>query len=328
MVETKPTVSVIIPTYNREKLVCKAIDSVLQQTFLDFELIIVDDASIDRTQTIVNQFEDIRIRYLRHEKNAGECASRNTGLAVAQGRYIAFLDSDDEWLPDKLEKQVAQLESVPERVGAIYTWLQIVDEQGILQKVRQPSIRGNIEQNLLYDNFVGTPSTLIVRSEYFEKTEKFDTRLRCCGDWDMWLQLARVCDFDFIAEPLVQYRNHSEANRGSTNSNSIVEGYLIFLKKHHTNLLKNYRQIGSIPLPQKAGYLLNVGRRLLCHGNKIQHHEAISLGRKYLWIALQANPLSLQTAFHYFSSRLGNWIYPKAVRLENKSKQLLVSILK
>jgi glycosyltransferase involved in cell wall biosynthesis len=328
MFETKPTVSVIIPTYNREKLVHKAIDSVLRQTFSDFELIVIDDASIDQTKAVVNQFEDVRIRYLCHKKNEGVCAARNTGIAAAQGRYIAFLDSDDEWLPDKLEKQVVRFKDVPERVGAIYTWLQIIDEHEILEKVRQPSIRGRIEQDLLYSNFIGTPSTLLIKSEFLKKTERFDTRLRCCEDWDMWLQLAQYCEFDLIAEPLVRYRNHSEENRGSTNSSVIVEGYLIFRKKHHTDLLTKYRQIGSFSLSQKAGYLFNFGRRLLCHGNKIQRHEAIALGQKYLWIALQANPLSLQTAFHYCSSYLGSQVYLEAVQLENKSKQALASILK
>lgn len=328
MIEAKPAVSVIIPTYNREKLVYKAINSVLQQTFSDFELIIVDDASIDQTKAIVNQFEDIRIRYFCHGKNEGVGAARNTGIAKAQGCYIAFLDSDDEWLPDKLEKQVLRFKDVPEQVGALYTWLQIIDEHEITEKLRRPSLRGKIEQDLLYSNFIGTPSTLMIKREFLKKTEKFDTRLRCCEDWDMWLQLARHCEFDLIAEPLVQYRNHSEENRGSTNHNAVVEGYIIFLRKHHVNLLNEYRQIGSFSPSQKSGYLFNIGRRLLCHAHKIQHDEAIVLAQQYLWTALQANPFSLQAAFHYFSSQLGGSLYSKAVQLENGSKHVLASILK
>lgn len=324
----RPAVSIIIPTYNREKLVCKAIKSVLKQTFNDFELIVVDDASTDHTQTAVEQFQDSRIRYLPHQHNAGVCAARNTGLAAAQGHYIAFLDSDDEWLSDKLEKQVIRFERAPNQVGVIYTWLQIIDEQGNIQKLRQPTAQGSLQQDLIYDNFIGTPSTLMVKSEYIEKTSGFDIRLRCCEDWDMWLQLARYCEFDLIAEPLVQYRNHGEKGRGSTNSYAVVEGHLIFLKKHHINLIKEYRQIGSSSLAQKASRLFKIGRRLLCHGNEIQHHEAIALGQKYLWTAWRANPFNLQMAFHYLSSQLGSQLYPKAVQLENKSKQILSSILK
>ncbi|MDJ0702073.1 MAG: glycosyltransferase family 2 protein [Leptolyngbyaceae cyanobacterium MO_188.B28] len=328
MTGVPPTVSVIIPTYNREKLVCKAIKSVLQQTFSDFELIVVDDCSADQTQAAVEQFQDPRIRYLRHEKNAGECGARNTGLSAVQGRYVAFLDSDDEWTPQKLDKQVARFEQAPKEVGVIYTWLQVINEQDQVLRLRKPTVQGRLHDDLLYGNIIGTPSTLMVKSDYLQKTDGFDTRLRCCGDWDMWLQLARHCEFDFIAEPLVQYRDHSDAGRGSTNHYAVVEGHLIFLQKHHTTLLQHYRQLGSFPLSQKAGYLFNIGQRLLCHGNKIQQDEAISQGQKYLQTAWQANPFNLKMAFHYLSSQLGGQFYPKAVQLENKSKQTLSSIFK
>ena len=328
MTGINPTVSIIIPTYNREKLIGKAIKSVLEQTFSDFELIVVDDASTDQTQTAVEQFQDLRIRYLHHQKNAGVCAARNTGLAAAQGRYIAFLDSDDEWRSDKLEKQIARFETAPERVGVIYTWLQIIDEQGNSQKLRQPTARGDLQQDLIYDNIIGTPSTLMVKRDYIQKTEGFDTRLRCCEDWDMWLQLARYCEFDVIEEPLVQYRNHAEKGRGSTNHSAVVTGYMIFSQKHHTTLFQHYRQIGSFSQAQKADYLLNNGRRLLCHGNAIQNNGAITLGRKYLQTAWQANPFNFQIAFHYLSSQFGSDLYPKAVQLENKSRRTLSSIFK
>ena len=328
MSKPAPTVSVIIPTYNREKLVCQAIKSVLHQTFTDFELIVIDDASIDQTQTAVNQFGDPRIRYFSHDRNAGVCAARNTGLAAAKGRYVAFLDSDDEWLSDKLEQQLARFEGAPERIGAIYTWLQVIDEQGNIQKLRHPNVRGNLQEELLYNNFIGTPSTLMVKSEVIDKTEGFDTRLRCCEDWDMWLKLARHCEFDVIEEPLVQYRNHGEENRGSTNNNTVVEGHLIFLKEYHATLLTKYRSIGSLSLPQKARNFFNIGRRLLCHGNEIQHNEAIKMGQKYLWTSLQANPFNLETIFHYISSHLGGQLYPKAVKLENRSRRTLASLLK
>ena len=108
----------------------------------------------------------------------------------------------------------------------------------------------------------------MVKREYLEKTEGFDTRLRCCGDWDMWLQLPHHCNFDFIAEPLVQYRDHSEEGRGSTNNYAVVDGSLIFLKKHHATLLTDYRRIGSLSLSQKAEYLFNKrsGFRLVITG--------------------------------------------------------------
>ncbi len=320
MTKSWPAVSVIIPTYNRGKLLCKAIKSVLQQTFSDFELIVVDDASTDQTRATIEQFQDSRIRYFRHERNAGVCKTRNTGLAAAQGDYVAFLDSDDEWAPDKLEKQVARFQQSSQEVGVIYSWLTIVDEQQQPQKNRQPTLRGKVQEDLLYSNFIGTPSTVMVKREYLENTEGFDVRMRCCEDWDLWLQLARQCEFDFIAEPLVKYLDHSEQGRGSTNNHSVVDGHLIFLKKHHSTLLKKYRQIGSFPLAQKAKYLFNIGQRLLCHGNEIQNNEAIALGKKYLLSALQANPFSLKTAIHCLSSQIDSQLYFLALNLENRIK--------
>ena len=101
-----PKVSVVIPTHDRAHLVGRAIRSVLAQTFQDFEIIVVDDCSVDNTKEVVQSLADSRIRYLRHEINRGGSAARNTGIGAARGEWIAFLDSDDEWLPKKLEKQL------------------------------------------------------------------------------------------------------------------------------------------------------------------------------------------------------------------------------
>jgi len=106
----RPTVSVIIPTYNRAHLVGRAIRSVLNQTYQDFEIIVVDDGSTDNTEEVVKSFNDPRIRYIRHEKNRGGSAARNTGIRVARGEYIAFLDSDDEWLPMHISRKLAVME--------------------------------------------------------------------------------------------------------------------------------------------------------------------------------------------------------------------------
>ncbi len=112
-----PTVSVIIPTYNRANLVSRAIKSVLNQTYQDFEIIVVDDCSEDNTEEIVKSFNDSRIRYIKHKKNKGGSAARNTGIKRARGKYIAFLDDDDEWLPSKLEKQIMLFEKLSKHYG-------------------------------------------------------------------------------------------------------------------------------------------------------------------------------------------------------------------
>ena len=121
MTQEKISVSVIIPTYNREKLVSRSIQSVLDQTYQDYEIIVVDDASIDNTEKVVKSFNDVRIRFLRSNLNKGGSAARNMGIIAANGEYIAFLDSDDEWLPEKLEKQISILKNLKSlEWGGIY----------------------------------------------------------------------------------------------------------------------------------------------------------------------------------------------------------------
>ena len=124
-----PTVSVIIPTYNRAHLVDRAIQSVLNQTYKDFELIIVDDGSTDNTEDIIKEFQkkDERIKYIRHEENRGGSAARNTGIKAAKGEYIAFLDSDDEWLPIKLGRQISEFTN-KSKIALVYTGRIIIEE--------------------------------------------------------------------------------------------------------------------------------------------------------------------------------------------------------
>ena len=120
----KPIVSVVIPTFNRAHLIMRALQSVLTQTFTAWETIVVDDGSTDDTETVVLSLGDSRIRYCRQPENRGPAAARNRGMREAKGEFIAFLDSDDEWFPDKLELQVARFRELPETVGLIYTGAQ------------------------------------------------------------------------------------------------------------------------------------------------------------------------------------------------------------
>ncbi|MBO9998473.1 MAG: glycosyltransferase family 2 protein [Cyanobacteria bacterium SID2] len=320
---SSPAVSIIIPSYNRATLISRAIQSVLDQTFTDWELIVIDDASQDNTEEVVRGFGDPRIHYIRHERNAGECGTRNTGLAAAKGHSIAFLDSDDWWLPEKLEKQVRRFEELPPQVGAIYTWLSAVNPQGQVKNLRQPTLQGSIYGDLLYANFVGTPSTVIVRRECLDKGARFDTSLRCCGDWDMWLQIARDYDFEVIREPLVQYLDHDDDKRGSTNSHAVVEGYLRFTNKHHREIAQSYQAFGTFPNRDKAAYLFNIGRRLLCHGSRIGSLEAEKKGNFYLALAYQVDPTSMYRLIHYLLSLLGGVVYAKTVNAENQLRGLL-----
>ena len=174
-----PKVSVIILTYNRARYLQRAIRSVLDQTFQDFEIIIVDDASTDETPKVVKAFQDPRICYVRHQINQREAGSRNAGLQKSRGEYIAFLDDDDVWLSQKLAHQVALLDTSPLIVGAVYASFLKID--GETEKVLGPWIaekRGNLYRDLTEQNWIGIPSTVVVRRQCFDTVGLFDKASR------------------------------------------------------------------------------------------------------------------------------------------------------
>lgn len=185
-------VSVIIPTYNRPEYVRKAVESVMAQTFQDWELILVDDGSIDGTNEVLQSYvrQDRRIRALR-QANGGTAAARNAGLREASGRYAAFLDDDDEWLPQMLAVEVAFMESHPE-IGLCYSRLQILRE-----------VNGKIDDSTVFPKVMGTgfpdlltrclimPSTAIIRRSCLTEVGGFDPAYALQDDFDLWLRFVQ-----------------------------------------------------------------------------------------------------------------------------------------
>lgn len=210
-----PLVSVIITTYNRANLVSRAIKSVLGQTYENLELVVVDDASTDDTHSVVNRFEDERLTYVRHDENRHLSAARNTGIEHADGDYVAFLDDDDEWRPQKLEKQISLFESVSDRVGLVYSWMDYCDGDTVVEKY-QPSLSGDIFAEALSGQPIGSGSTLVVRSMVLKDIGGFDESLRRGIDGDFIRRVCRSYDVDFVPEALVKYHVGHEADRITT----------------------------------------------------------------------------------------------------------------
>lgn len=211
MADTTPLVSVIIPTYNRRDLVQLALDSVLAQAFTDFEIIVVDDGSTDDTNRALQRYGD-RITYLWQE-NQGESAARNRGVRLARGSYVAFLDSDDLWMPDKLHKQLQTLGQNPS-VGFAFCDAWLIDNNGV--KLDIPPLGTGLEreqlslQHLMIENSVTAGgSTVVCRKSLLSQVGGFDEGIRFGEDWDLWLRL-RVCtEFAFVPEPLACIRRHA-----------------------------------------------------------------------------------------------------------------------
>lgn len=225
-----PEISIVIPAYNAMKYLPQTADSILQQTFRDFEVIIVNDGSTDNIKDWFAQaIADSRFRLISQE-NQGSAGARNTGIADAQGEFIAFLDSDDLWHPSKLEKQIQVLKAKPE-VGLVYAWLQYADAQAVPNgRVVKSSFEGDVWEQLSAFNFIGCGSNAMVRRACFETVGTFDQGLGSyVEDWDMWLRVAKQYHFAAIKEPLVYNRKH--AGSCSTHWQKMEKSYTKVIEK-------------------------------------------------------------------------------------------------
>lgn len=203
--DSKKLVSVVIASYNMGKYLPTAVHSVLSQTYPHLEINIVDDGSTDDTPEVMRQFsENPRVRYHR-QPNGGQAKAKNKGIAEAKGNYIAFLDADDLWTPDKLEKQLPLFDGF-NKVGVIYTNFQCIDEKGNpLPTPKRPYYTGKISSRLIIENFV-TGMSSIVKRECFDAVGLFDESLPMGIDYDLWLRISTKYEFEFLDEATYLYR--------------------------------------------------------------------------------------------------------------------------
>lgn len=214
-------VSVIVPTYNRANVIGRAIASILHQTYPAYEVIIVDDGSTDETMSVIEGIQDARIRYIALDKNQGVAHARNVGIQEAKYDYIAFLDSDDEWLPDKLELQMRKMTKSDRRFGMVYCRMGglLRDGSGRFVCPRQDYVKeileGDLFKPLLFQNVVGTPA-MIVRRECLEQVGGFKESIQCLEDWELVLRIAKLWEIGFVDRILVEV--HKSAGSVSANT--------------------------------------------------------------------------------------------------------------
>jgi glycosyltransferase involved in cell wall biosynthesis len=290
-----PKVSVIIPTYNnRSRYLEAAIRSVRRQTFQDFEIVVVDDGSKDETARVVHDFADRRMRFVRHDRNRGEAAARNTGIRHATGRYVAFLDDDDEWLPKKLEKQVALLDRSVSSVGLVYTGFWRIN--GTREPIGQwiPDKKGDVFGAMCAQNWIGTPSTVLVRSECFRQVGGFDESVTYGADYDMWLRISRKFAVDYISEPLILYRVH-ESNM-SSNYDLLIQG--------KEDQLRRYAHLFAAERKTYSRRHLSLGV-LYCCNNQTRK------GREAFLKAIRLDPFNPSHYFNFGLSLLGARAFQK-----------------
>ncbi|TAN58433.1 glycosyltransferase [Patescibacteria group bacterium] len=234
------TIDVVIPVYNGEKYIIQAITSVERQTYLPKKIIVVDDGSTDKTNHFIHHFHGkIPLEYIQ-KKNEGPNSARNAGIQKCTSQFIAFLDADDEWYADKLERQVKIFQiSRFKNLGVVYCAYSIIDEKGDLINdqfiIHNPSARGHVFKQILPLNTItGSASGVLIKNECFERVGMFDETLRIGEDWDMWLRIAKEYEFDYVNKALVKIRRH---DRNAQNNESFVfRNKLMFYNKWATSL--------------------------------------------------------------------------------------------
>jgi len=200
-----PLVSVVTATYNMGHYLPQAVNSVLAQTYPNVEVVIVDDGSTDDTPAVCAQFAGNPRVQVHRKQNGGQASAKNKGVELARGEFVGFLDADDLWKPDKLERQMPLFEGRP-NVGVVYSDYEMMDGEGRpLPKNPTHMHRGRVSGNLLIENFVSFPSA-IVRRECLRKHGAFDAVWGMGIDYDLWLRLSAHYDFDFVPEPTIRYR--------------------------------------------------------------------------------------------------------------------------
>lgn len=247
---TEVMVSVVIPTFRRPDMLSRLLLSLLPLQART-EVIVVNDGSGNTpgyTEVVAwaqTQFE--RFSYIDLPLNQGAPAARNAGIRFAQGEWIALVDDDDEWLPGKLEQQLAATLGAERQLGLVYCWTRVVNEIGQIVSRSTPTIEGYSAGAILRTNFILSPSVLIRRS-VFDSVGCFDERLPSCQDWDMWVRiLCAGYTCKVVPNELAVYHRHGGESIGL--SARAQKGYVMFLRKHWKSIL---RHTGPINWARKA----------------------------------------------------------------------------
>lgn len=294
MMATVPKISVIIPVYNGEKTIQETINSVLDQTFIDFELIIINDGSGDRTveivQAIIEQTRDPRIK-LYNYPNKGLPASRNRGIQRSQGDYLSFLDADDLWTKDKLAAQYQALQNTPSAAVAYSGTSRIDEHSQILYHIPLPNLRHHVYDYLLLRDFIGSGSNPLIQREALLAVGDFNESLRMAEDWEMWIRLGEKYDFIDVPHHQIMYRRSPQSMSSQI---SLLEAETIKVlnyifaqtSKQHQRLKKPslinvyicliFKCLEEMPSRQRGRQGLRLFARLLMYG-------LAPLGRKATW---------------------------------------------
>jgi glycosyltransferase involved in cell wall biosynthesis len=290
-----PKVSIIIPSYNREETIGRAIKSVLQQGFNNFELIVVDDGSDDRTVEVVQSFSDSRISIIQHAENQGANAARNSGIDAARGELISFLDSDDEFHTDYLEEVVRESRRCSEQCGGIFTSFRMVQDGKVIGKYHANN--SEITQNYLSDgNRIGTLSCTTFKTEVFDDIGEFDDNLPASQDFDFYLRVLNEYTMRGIDRVLIT--KYLRGDSIGSNLKQKLRGFKRVKEKHGQKF--------------SSKYLSNQQRTI---GRLYAERGDMEEARRHLKKSIILNKKNYPAAYLYILTLFGKSTFNKGVRI-------------
>jgi len=297
-----PKVSVIVPVYNREKYIEATLESVLAQTFQDFEIIVVDDGSVDNTRSIVGNLQKKnpdRFHYVFQE-NKGVASARNKGISIAKGKYISFLDSDDIWYPNKMQLQIKVFESSPE-VGLVYSSYSLFGDDNIIVPnalAREFDVlpEGYVLSELLLRCFISS-STVMIKKEILLEMDGFNEMLAIGEDYNLWLRVAKKYPVKGLFDVLSKYRQH-DGNIMKSDSKNIIPGEIIAVQTFVNN---NPDVLDNINIVQWKNRL---ARTYFDFAYGLLHQGKTKRARSNLMLAIRNNPACVDYYRIYIASFL------------------------
>lgn len=299
-----PIISIVMPAYNGERTILETLNSLQEQTFSDFEIIVINDGSTDSTLEILNNFKDPRLKIFSYE-NGGLTVARNRGLSHSSGEFITLLDQDDLWTPDKLELQLAALQQNPE-AGVAYSWTCFMGaNKEWFYSGNHVNFEGNVFADLLIDNFLDNGSNPLMRRKAIESVGEFDPVVGPCDDWDYWLRLASQYPFVLVPKEQIFYRQSSTSL--TSKAEVINDASVLVLEKAFQSAPQEFQYLRNQCFSNIHLYTVDLYLR---HGNQLKD---VNKARHFLWKAIKLYPQALKDK--RTTRKLIKWVIKKWIVL-------------
>lgn len=293
-------VSVVIPTHNRADLLERAVKSACAQTYKSIEVVVVSDGFDYQTDILMKKIasQDNRVRYIVYDPCMGGNHARNTGIKQSLGEYVAFLDDDDVWYENKIEKQFGVIDK-DEKIGLVCTAMNAIYEGEKATVLFIPPAQYDAKKQILMENCIGSTTTVMVRKELFDKCGYFDESLGAQQDYDMWIRLCQITKVGVVRDACVDYYNYNNANQISKDTKK-YEAAVAYLENKYAEYYKTLTVQEN--RRRKSHQYLNIGKKALRNNDP-------KTARKFIELALKEH-----VGVHAIECYIGSFIEPKTAR--------------